>query len=156
MQVRFVNLFCHKSIQKLCGGKTRRRMLGFTHSVSSLTWDCSCATRRYVVAYKQRFCCNSIPCKVFSSTIKDRRCKNGKELVCMAKVKKDMLEAEGKVVDTLPNAVFRVELDNGAIILAHISGKLRKNLIRILEGDRVKVEISPYDTTKGRITVRLR
>eukprot|EP00871_Galdieria_phlegrea_P003538 jgi/Galph1/4185/GphlegSOOS_G2855.1 len=67
-----------------------------------------------------------------------------------------MLEAEGKVVDTLPNARFRVELENGAVVLAHISGKLRKNFIRILEGDRVKVEISPYDVTKARITVRLR
>lgn len=64
------------------------------------------------------------------------------------------IEMEGTVVDLLPNAIFKVELDNGNKILAHISGKMRMNFIRILTGDRVIVEISPYDLTKGRITYR--
>ncbi|GAB4307239.1 MAG: translation initiation factor IF-1 [Myxococcota bacterium] len=68
--------------------------------------------------------------------------------------KKDVIEVEGKVLEPLPNAMFRVELDNGHIILAHISGKMRMHYIRILPGDRVKVEISPYDLTKGRIVYR--
>ena len=63
-------------------------------------------------------------------------------------------EDEGKVVDTLPNAMFKVELENGATILAHVSGKIRMHYIRILPGDRVTVELSPYDLTKGRITYR--
>ena len=68
--------------------------------------------------------------------------------------KQDMIEVEGKVVEALPNAVFRVELQNGHQITAHISGKLRMNFIRILPGDKVTVEMSPYDLTKGRITWR--
>lgn len=64
------------------------------------------------------------------------------------------IEMEGTVTDLLPNAQFKVELDNGHKILAHISGKMRMNFIRILTGDRVIVEISPYDLTKGRITYR--
>ncbi len=64
------------------------------------------------------------------------------------------IEMEGTVIDLLPNAIFKVELDNGHKILAHISGKMRMNFIRILTGDRVVVEISPYDLTKGRITYR--
>ncbi len=68
--------------------------------------------------------------------------------------KEDVIEVEGKVVDTLPNAMFKVELENGATILAHISGKMRMHYIRILPGDRVTVELSPYDLTKGRITYR--
>lgn len=68
--------------------------------------------------------------------------------------KSDVIEVEGKVLEKLPNAQFQVELDNGHKILAHISGKLRMNFIRILPGDRVTVEISPYDLTKGRITWR--
>jgi translation initiation factor IF-1 len=67
---------------------------------------------------------------------------------------KDVIEFEGKVVETLPNAMFRVELENGHIITAHISGKMRKHYIRILTGDAVKVEMTPYDLTKGRITYR--
>lgn len=70
--------------------------------------------------------------------------------------KKDVIEVEGKVTEPLPNAMFRVELDGGHEILAHISGKLRLNFIRILPGDRVRVELSPYDLTRGRITYRLR
>ncbi|HEU4793839.1 MAG TPA: translation initiation factor IF-1 [Nitrolancea sp.] len=70
--------------------------------------------------------------------------------------KKDVIEVEGKVTEPLPNAMFRVELDTGHEILAHISGKLRLNFIRILPGDRVRVELSPYDLTRGRITYRLR
>lgn len=68
--------------------------------------------------------------------------------------KADVIEVEGKVLEALPNAQFQVELQNGHRILAHISGKLRMNFIRILPGDRVTVEISPYDLTKGRITWR--
>ncbi len=68
--------------------------------------------------------------------------------------KEDVIEVDGKVVDTLPNAMFKVELENGATILAHVSGKIRMHYIRILPGDRVTVELSPYDLTKGRITYR--
>ena len=68
--------------------------------------------------------------------------------------KEEQLELEGKVIDTLPNTMFRVELDNGHVVTAHISGRMRKNYIRILTGDRVKVELTPYDLTKGRITFR--
>lgn len=68
--------------------------------------------------------------------------------------KQDVIEIEGSVVESLPNAQFLVELPNGHQILAHISGKLRMNFIRILPGDKVTVEISPYDLTKGRITWR--
>ncbi|HHY53433.1 MAG TPA: translation initiation factor IF-1 [Clostridiales bacterium] len=68
--------------------------------------------------------------------------------------KADVIEVEGKVIEKLPNAQFQVELENGHKILAHISGKLRMNFIRILPGDKVTVEISPYDLTKGRITWR--
>ena len=68
----------------------------------------------------------------------------------------DVIEIEGKVKETLPNAMFQVELENGAVILSHVSGKIRKNFIRILPGDRVTVEMSPYDLTKGRITYRFR
>jgi len=68
--------------------------------------------------------------------------------------KEDVIEVEGKVIDALPNAIFKVKLENGHEILAHISGKLRMNYIRILPGDKVTVELSPYDLTKGRITWR--
>lgn len=68
--------------------------------------------------------------------------------------KEDVLELEGTVVETLPNAMFKVELENGHQILAHISGKLRMNFIKILPGDKVKIEMSPYDLTRGRITWR--
>ena len=68
--------------------------------------------------------------------------------------KDGVIELEGKVVETLPNATFKVELPNGHTILAHISGKLRMNFIRILPGDKVTVEMSPYDLTEGRITWR--
>ena len=67
---------------------------------------------------------------------------------------KDVIELEGKVIEALPNAVFRVELETGQTILAHVSGKIRKNFIKILRGDRVKVEISPYDLSRGRIVYR--
>ncbi len=68
--------------------------------------------------------------------------------------KEEAIEVEGKVVEPLPNAMFRVELDNGHKILAHISGKMRMHYIRILPGDRVVVELSPYDLSRGRITYR--
>jgi|TARA_B100000929_G_scaffold281065_1_gene259663 translation initiation factor IF-1 len=68
--------------------------------------------------------------------------------------KEDQIEMEGTVVETLPNTMFRVELENGHIITAHISGKMRKHYIRILTGDQVTVEMTPYDLSKGRITYR--
>lgn len=68
--------------------------------------------------------------------------------------KEDMIELEGNVLETMPNAMFKVEIPGGHTILAHISGKLRMNFIRILPGDKVTVEMSPYDLTKGRITWR--
>lgn len=68
--------------------------------------------------------------------------------------KEDIIEVEGKVVDTLPGAKFQVELSNGHVIMAHVSGKIRMHYIRILPGDRVTVEISPYDLSRGRITFR--
>jgi translation initiation factor IF-1 len=68
--------------------------------------------------------------------------------------KKDVIEVEGKVLEKLPNAMFQVELENGHKILAHISGKLRMHYIRILPGDKVTIEMSPYDLTKGRIIWR--
>ena len=68
--------------------------------------------------------------------------------------KTDVIEAEGTVVDAQPNAMFVVKLDNGFEVLAHVSGKIRLNFIRILPGDRVKVELSPYDLSRGRITWR--
>lgn len=68
--------------------------------------------------------------------------------------KEDSIEVEGTVVETLPNAMFRVELPNGHRVLAHISGKMRMHFIRILPGDKVTVELSPYDLTRGRITYR--
>ena len=70
--------------------------------------------------------------------------------------KQDLIEMEGTVTESLPNVMFRVDLDNGFNVLAHISGKIRRNYIKILPGDRVKVELTPYDLTKGRITYRLR
>lgn len=68
--------------------------------------------------------------------------------------KEDHIEMEGTVVDTLPNTMFRVQLENGYVITAHISGRMRKHYIRILTGDKVKVELTPYDLTKGRIVYR--
>lgn len=68
--------------------------------------------------------------------------------------KQDVIEFDGTVIETLPNTMFKVELENGHSILAHISGRMRKNYIRILAGDKVKVELTPYDLTKGRITYR--
>ena len=68
--------------------------------------------------------------------------------------KEDHIEMEGTVVETLPNTMFRVELENGHLITAHISGKMRKHYIRILTGDQVTVEMTPYDLSKGRITYR--
>ena len=68
--------------------------------------------------------------------------------------KEDVIEVEGVVVETLPNTTYKVELENGHQILGHISGKLRMNYIKILPGDKVKVELSPYDLTRGRITWR--
>lgn len=68
--------------------------------------------------------------------------------------REDNIEMEGTVLETLPNTMFRVELENGHVVTAHISGKMRKNYIRILTGDKVTVQLTPYDLTKGRITYR--
>jgi translation initiation factor IF-1 len=70
--------------------------------------------------------------------------------------KEESIKMQGKIIDTLPNTMFRVQLENGHIVTAHISGKMRKNYIRILTGDTVTVELTPYDLTKGRITYRAR
>ena len=70
--------------------------------------------------------------------------------------KNDIIEMEGVIQECLPNANFKVKLENGIDILAHVSGKIRKNFIRVLPGDKVKVELSPYDLTKGRITFRMK
>jgi translation initiation factor IF-1 len=69
---------------------------------------------------------------------------------------KDVIELEGEVTEALPSALFRVKLETGSLILAHVSGKIRKHFIRILPGDKVKVELSPYDLTRGRITYRMK
>ena len=70
--------------------------------------------------------------------------------------KQDVIEVEGKVLEALPNAMFQVELPNGHKVLAHVSGKIRMNFIRILPGDRVTIELTPYDLTRGRITYRFK
>ncbi|MCD6213988.1 MAG: translation initiation factor IF-1 [Candidatus Desulfofervidus sp.] len=70
--------------------------------------------------------------------------------------KEEAIEVEGKVIEALPNAMFRVELDNGHRVLAHIAGKLRMHFIKVLPGDRVKVELSPYDLSRGRIVYRVK
>ncbi len=84
--------------------------------------------------------------------ITKKRCRNGVFRIGVAK--QEAIEMEGKVIEPLPNAMFRVELENGHKVLAHISGKMRMNYIRILPGDKVTVELSPYDLTRGRITYR--
>ena len=70
--------------------------------------------------------------------------------------KQDVIEVEGKVSEALPNAMFKVELENGHVVLAHVSGKIRMNFIRILPGDKVTIELTPYDLTRGRITYRFK
>ncbi len=70
--------------------------------------------------------------------------------------KEESIEMQGKIIDTLPNTMFRVELENGHVVIAHISGRMRKHYIRILTGDKVTVQLTPYDLSKGRITYRAR
>ena len=70
--------------------------------------------------------------------------------------KKDIIELEGKVIENLPNAIFRVQLDSGQVVLGHLAGKMRMNMIKVMPNDRVVVEMTPYDLTKGRITRRMR
>ena len=70
--------------------------------------------------------------------------------------KQDVIEVEGRVVEKLPNAMFQVELENGHVVLAHVSGKIRMNFIRIVPGDKVTIELTPYDLTRGRITYRFK
>ena len=70
--------------------------------------------------------------------------------------KEELIETEGKIIEALPNAMFKVELENGHVVLAHVSGKMRMHFIRILPGDKVKLELSPYDLSRGRITFRVK
>ncbi|MCX5693952.1 MAG: translation initiation factor IF-1 [Candidatus Omnitrophica bacterium] len=70
--------------------------------------------------------------------------------------KEELIETEGKIIEALPNAMFKVELENGHVVLAHVSGNMRMNFIRIIPGDKVKLELSPYDLSRGRITFRVR
>jgi translation initiation factor IF-1 len=70
--------------------------------------------------------------------------------------KEELIETEGKILEALPNAMFKVELENGHVVLAHVSGKMRMHFIRILPGDKVKLELSPYDLSRGRITFRVK
>ena len=84
--------------------------------------------------------------------LKEKSCKELKEVLSMSKA--DVIEVEGTVLEKLPNAMFKVELENKHVVLAHISGKLRMNFIRILPGDKVTIELSPYDLDKGRIIWR--
>ena len=70
--------------------------------------------------------------------------------------KEELIETEGKILEALPNAMFKVQLENGHVVLAHVSGKMRMNFIRIIPGDTVKLELSPYDLARGRITLRVR
>jgi len=79
---------------------------------------------------------------------------NKEKLGKILMAKEEAIEVEGTIKETLPNAMFRVELENGHMVLAHVSGKMRMNFIRILPGDKVKLELSPYDLTRGRITYR--
>lgn len=79
---------------------------------------------------------------------------NAGENVTIIMAKEDVIQVEGTVIEPLPNAMFKVELENGHKVLAHISGKMRKHFIRILPGDKVSVELSPYDLSRGRITYR--
>jgi translation initiation factor IF-1 len=88
----------------------------------------------------------------FSHEISNRRVYSRAKVA----VKEEKIEVEGEVVEALPSTMFRVQLDNGHSVLARISGKMRKHYIRILPGDRVKVELSPYDLTRGRITFRMK
>jgi translation initiation factor IF-1 len=87
-------------------------------------------------------------------SLNKRNPENRRETRSMAK--DDVIEIEGKVIETLPNAMFKVELENGHTVLAHVSGKIRMHFIRILPGDKVTVELSPYDLTRGRITYRFK
>jgi translation initiation factor IF-1 len=80
----------------------------------------------------------------------------GTEVPTKSMAKEDVITMEGTVMETLPNTMFRVELENGHVVTAHISGKMRKHYIRILTGDKVTVELTPYDLSKGRITYRAR
>ncbi|KPK99105.1 MAG: translation initiation factor IF-1 [Omnitrophica WOR_2 bacterium SM23_72] len=70
--------------------------------------------------------------------------------------KEELIQTEGRIIEALPNAMFKVELENGHMVLAHVSGKMRMHFIRILPGDKVKLELSPYDLSRGRITFRVR
>ena len=84
----------------------------------------------------------------------EAQCSPSKPTLRETMAKEEQIQMSGKVIDTMPNTMFRVELENGHVVTAHISGKMRKNYIKILTGDTVKVELTPYDLSKGRITFR--
>ncbi len=101
-------------------------------------------------------CFRSSPCRVKGFPLRLRVFSEGRNGLPARDLmsKEDHIEMEGTVVDTLPNTMFRVKLENGHVVTAHISGRMRKHYIRILTGDKVKVELTPYDLSKGRITYR--
>jgi translation initiation factor IF-1 len=97
-----------------------------------------------------------VPCRpdLDRLAVAGHRCSGPTWRTVLAKPKEDAIVLEGTVIEPLPNAMFRVELENGHAVLAHISGKMRMHYIRILPGDRVQVELTPYDLSRGRITYR--
>jgi translation initiation factor IF-1 len=106
---------------------------------------------------RRQFACSSIASytdALAPETAAGRVAVEKRRWIPLAKPKDDAILVEGTVIEPLPNAMFRVELENGHKVLAHISGKMRMNYIRILPGDRVQVELTPYDLTRGRITYR--
>ena len=82
--------------------------------------------------------------------------RNGNQDLGKSGTKKEVIELEGKVTENLPNAIFRVQLDSGQMVTGHLAGKMRVNMIKVMPGDRVVIEMTPYDLTKGRITRRMR
>jgi translation initiation factor IF-1 len=106
---------------------------------------------------RRAVCCAVDSVHEHPTTVSNGRCGSARGAISTKlAVKEEKIEVEGEVVEALPSTMFRVQLDSGHSVLATISGKMRKHYIRILPGDRVKVELSPYDLTRGRITFRLR
>jgi translation initiation factor IF-1 len=101
-------------------------------------------------------CADSIATRPYSNSAIGATCPPHIKEPILAKPKEDAIVLEGTILESLPNAMFRVELENGHKVLAHISGKMRMHYIRILPGDKVQVELTPYDLTRGRITYRFK
>jgi len=120
-------------------------------ALSHLVWPAQFVNRRNYFACGAAQTLQFLPMPEKSVTMRSALEAPGDQMA-----KEDQIEMDGEVVDTLPNTMFRVKLENGHVVTAHISGKMRKNYIRILTGDQVKVELTPYDLTKGRITYRAR